>query len=159
MAATLTSSSGRVRLASCSQELLQQLAQFNMAEPTRCVFFLQKKKRFCKMIVAKGRRFCGEHATMVSVEFLIFVRQIPLPPLRSAPLRSAPTRTPEQNRSRCSQSEQFHYCGRAPAVRRPLFRRPAKIESILFSPDAGVVPFIDSLPKNDQPPRDHARLG
>uniref|UniRef100_A0A1A8JFW3 tRNA:m(4)X modification enzyme TRM13 n=2 Tax=Nothobranchius kuhntae TaxID=321403 RepID=A0A1A8JFW3_NOTKU len=35
-----------------------------MAEPTRCVFFLQKKKRFCKMIVAKGRRFCGEHATM-----------------------------------------------------------------------------------------------
>uniref|UniRef100_A0A1A7WEF0 tRNA:m(4)X modification enzyme TRM13 n=2 Tax=Iconisemion striatum TaxID=60296 RepID=A0A1A7WEF0_9TELE len=35
-----------------------------MAEPARCVFFLQKKKRFCKMIVGKGRRFCGEHATM-----------------------------------------------------------------------------------------------
>ncbi|XP_054644478.1 tRNA:m(4)X modification enzyme TRM13 homolog [Dunckerocampus dactyliophorus] len=37
-----------------------------MAAPTsgRCSFYVEKKKRFCKMVVAKGRRFCGEHATM-----------------------------------------------------------------------------------------------
>uniref|UniRef100_A0A3Q3W1U4 tRNA:m(4)X modification enzyme TRM13 n=1 Tax=Mola mola TaxID=94237 RepID=A0A3Q3W1U4_MOLML len=32
--------------------------------PGRCAFFVEKKKRFCKMIVATGKRFCGEHATM-----------------------------------------------------------------------------------------------
>uniref|UniRef100_A0A3Q2ZAZ2 tRNA:m(4)X modification enzyme TRM13 n=1 Tax=Hippocampus comes TaxID=109280 RepID=A0A3Q2ZAZ2_HIPCM len=28
----------------------------------KCAFFVEKKKRFCKMVVAKGREFCGEHA-------------------------------------------------------------------------------------------------
>ncbi|XP_034035179.1 tRNA:m(4)X modification enzyme TRM13 homolog isoform X2 [Thalassophryne amazonica] len=28
----------------------------------RCSFFVQKKNRFCKMIVGKEKRFCGEHA-------------------------------------------------------------------------------------------------
>ncbi|XP_076582983.1 tRNA:m(4)X modification enzyme TRM13 homolog [Chaetodon auriga] len=32
--------------------------------PGRCGFFVEKKKRFCKMIVGKGKVFCGEHATM-----------------------------------------------------------------------------------------------
>ncbi|XP_067452114.1 tRNA:m(4)X modification enzyme TRM13 homolog [Thunnus thynnus] len=32
--------------------------------PGRCAFFVEKKKRFCKMIVGKGKTFCGEHATM-----------------------------------------------------------------------------------------------
>ncbi|XP_050925482.1 tRNA:m(4)X modification enzyme TRM13 homolog [Lates calcarifer] len=32
--------------------------------PGRCGFFVEKKKRFCKMIVGKGKIFCGEHATM-----------------------------------------------------------------------------------------------
>ncbi|XP_034562821.1 tRNA:m(4)X modification enzyme TRM13 homolog [Notolabrus celidotus] len=32
--------------------------------PGRCGFFLEKKKRFCKMIVGSGKVFCGEHATM-----------------------------------------------------------------------------------------------
>jgi len=36
------------------------------ALPGRCGLFLEKKKRFCKMIVARGKVFCGEHATMVS---------------------------------------------------------------------------------------------
>ncbi|XP_068175103.1 tRNA:m(4)X modification enzyme TRM13 homolog isoform X2 [Antennarius striatus] len=38
----------------------------NMATPLpgRCGFFVEKKKRFCKMIVGKGKVFCGEHATM-----------------------------------------------------------------------------------------------
>ncbi|XP_034438180.1 tRNA:m(4)X modification enzyme TRM13 homolog [Hippoglossus hippoglossus] len=35
-----------------------------MAAPEFCGFFLEKKKRFCKMMVSRGRRFCGEHATM-----------------------------------------------------------------------------------------------
>uniref|UniRef100_A0A3P9IRP6 tRNA:m(4)X modification enzyme TRM13 n=1 Tax=Oryzias latipes TaxID=8090 RepID=A0A3P9IRP6_ORYLA len=30
--------------------------------PNRCNFFLERKKRFCKMMVGKGQRFCGEHA-------------------------------------------------------------------------------------------------
>ncbi|XP_041862012.1 tRNA:m(4)X modification enzyme TRM13 homolog [Melanotaenia boesemani] len=40
----------------------------NMAAPLpgRCAFFVEKKNRFCKMIVGKGKRFCGEHATMES---------------------------------------------------------------------------------------------
>lgn len=40
----------------------------NMAAPLpgSCGFFLEKKRRFCKMVAARGRRFCGEHATMVS---------------------------------------------------------------------------------------------
>ncbi|XP_075901366.1 tRNA:m(4)X modification enzyme TRM13 homolog isoform X2 [Nelusetta ayraudi] len=32
--------------------------------PGSCGFFLEKKRRFCKMVAARGRRFCGEHATM-----------------------------------------------------------------------------------------------
>uniref|UniRef100_A0A3B3IAJ5 tRNA:m(4)X modification enzyme TRM13 n=1 Tax=Oryzias latipes TaxID=8090 RepID=A0A3B3IAJ5_ORYLA len=34
--------------------------------PNRCNFFLERKKRFCKMMVGKGQRFCGEHANAVS---------------------------------------------------------------------------------------------
>ncbi|NWX20961.1 TRM13 enzyme, partial [Aegotheles bennettii] len=29
--------------------------------PGRCAYFVERKKRFCKMIPAAGRRFCGEH--------------------------------------------------------------------------------------------------
>ncbi|XP_049665123.1 tRNA:m(4)X modification enzyme TRM13 homolog isoform X6 [Accipiter gentilis] len=29
--------------------------------PGRCAYFVERKKRFCKMIPASGRRFCGEH--------------------------------------------------------------------------------------------------
>lgn len=29
--------------------------------PGRCAFFVQRKRRFCKMVPALGRRFCGEH--------------------------------------------------------------------------------------------------
>ncbi|NXI37560.1 TRM13 enzyme, partial [Galbula dea] len=29
--------------------------------PGRCAYFVQRKKRFCKMIPAPGKRFCGEH--------------------------------------------------------------------------------------------------
>ncbi|KAM3915149.1 tRNA:m(4)X modification enzyme TRM13 homolog [Leptodactylus fuscus] len=30
--------------------------------PGRCSHFVQRKRRYCKMIVAEGKRFCGEHA-------------------------------------------------------------------------------------------------
>ncbi|XP_061860374.1 tRNA:m(4)X modification enzyme TRM13 homolog isoform X3 [Colius striatus] len=30
-------------------------------QPGRCGFFVQRKKRFCRMVAAAGRRFCGEH--------------------------------------------------------------------------------------------------
>ncbi|MED6292342.1 hypothetical protein CHARACLAT_032843, partial [Characodon lateralis] len=42
------------------------LSGANMAAPLlgRCSFYVQKKNRFCKMIAGKGKRFCGEHATM-----------------------------------------------------------------------------------------------
>ncbi|KAM4575426.1 tRNA:m(4)X modification enzyme TRM13 homolog isoform 2-T2 [Fundulus diaphanus] len=37
-----------------------------MAAPLagRCNFFVQRKRRFCKMVTGRGKRFCGEHATM-----------------------------------------------------------------------------------------------
>ncbi|TMS01570.1 tRNA:m(4)X modification enzyme TRM13-like protein [Larimichthys crocea] len=31
--------------------------------PGRCFFFVEKKKRFCKMRVSGGKTYCGEHAT------------------------------------------------------------------------------------------------
>ncbi|XP_072854108.2 tRNA:m(4)X modification enzyme TRM13 homolog isoform X1 [Pogona vitticeps] len=30
-------------------------------EPGRCAFYLERKRRFCKMVPAQGKRFCGEH--------------------------------------------------------------------------------------------------
>ncbi|KAF7654741.1 hypothetical protein LDENG_00065640 [Lucifuga dentata] len=32
--------------------------------PGRCSFYVEKKKRFCKMIVGNGKKFCGEHGNM-----------------------------------------------------------------------------------------------
>lgn len=33
----------------------------------RCSYFVEKKKRFCRMVVAAGKRFCGEHAGSAEV--------------------------------------------------------------------------------------------
>lgn len=30
-------------------------------EPGRCAYFVARKKRFCRMVPALGKRFCGEH--------------------------------------------------------------------------------------------------
>lgn len=30
--------------------------------PGRCGHFVQRKRRYCKMIVSEGKKFCGEHA-------------------------------------------------------------------------------------------------
>nr|XP_056701479.1 tRNA:m(4)X modification enzyme TRM13 homolog [Euleptes europaea] len=32
------------------------------SRPGRCAYFVARKRRFCKMVPASGRRFCGEHA-------------------------------------------------------------------------------------------------
>ncbi|XP_077188997.1 tRNA:m(4)X modification enzyme TRM13 homolog isoform X1 [Paroedura picta] len=32
--------------------------------PGRCAYFVERKRRFCKMVPARGRRFCGEHAAL-----------------------------------------------------------------------------------------------
>lgn len=36
----------------------------------RCSYFVEKKKRFCKMVVAAGKKFCGEHAGAAEVWYL-----------------------------------------------------------------------------------------
>jgi hypothetical protein len=33
----------------------------------RCSYYVEKKKRFCRMVVAAGKRFCGEHAGAAEV--------------------------------------------------------------------------------------------
>ncbi|XP_063154405.1 tRNA:m(4)X modification enzyme TRM13 homolog isoform X1 [Candoia aspera] len=33
----------------------------SLSQPGRCAYFVERKKRFCKMVPAPGRRFCGEH--------------------------------------------------------------------------------------------------
>ncbi len=33
------------------------------SESDRCAYFVQRKKRTCRMMVKPGKRFCGEHAT------------------------------------------------------------------------------------------------
>ncbi|XP_033007420.1 tRNA:m(4)X modification enzyme TRM13 homolog isoform X2 [Lacerta agilis] len=32
-------------------------------EPGRCAYFVARKRRFCKMVPARGKRFCGEHGS------------------------------------------------------------------------------------------------
>ncbi|XP_040897234.1 tRNA:m(4)X modification enzyme TRM13 homolog [Toxotes jaculatrix] len=52
-----------------------------MAAPVsgRCAFFVEKKNRFCKMIVGRGKMFCGEHATMEEGESSSSGRRIVCP--------------------------------------------------------------------------------
>lgn len=45
---------------------LLEMSQTGAPPPNSCRFFVTKKKRFCKMIAASGKIYCGEHATMVS---------------------------------------------------------------------------------------------
>ncbi|XP_048458434.1 tRNA:m(4)X modification enzyme TRM13 homolog isoform X2 [Rhincodon typus] len=47
--------------------------------PGRCGYFVEKKKRYCKMIVAKGKRLCGEHANTASDSEGYKQRRIPCP--------------------------------------------------------------------------------
>ncbi|KAM9004818.1 tRNA:m(4)X modification enzyme TRM13 homolog isoform X1 [Sarcophilus harrisii] len=34
----------------------------------RCIYFVERKNRFCRMVPAAGRRFCGEHASGAGAE-------------------------------------------------------------------------------------------
>eukprot|EP00066_Takifugu_rubripes_P027708 XP_011616974.1 PREDICTED: tRNA:m(4)X modification enzyme TRM13 homolog [Takifugu rubripes] len=40
------------------------MSQTGAPSSNSCGFFVKKKKRFCKMIAASGKIYCGEHATM-----------------------------------------------------------------------------------------------
>ncbi|XP_055585721.1 tRNA:m(4)X modification enzyme TRM13 homolog [Uranotaenia lowii] len=53
--------------------------------PLRCKYFVQRKKRFCKMTVGRGREYCGEHephiksVAEVEVDALLPTDRIPCP--------------------------------------------------------------------------------
>lgn len=32
-----------------------------MAEEIHCMYFVKRKKRYCRMTVKKGKQYCGEH--------------------------------------------------------------------------------------------------
>lgn len=32
-----------------------------MAEENHCMYFVKRKKRYCRMTVKKGNEYCGEH--------------------------------------------------------------------------------------------------
>ena len=36
--------------------------EFHDSFPSGCSFFLKRKNRYCKMIPAKGKKYCGEHS-------------------------------------------------------------------------------------------------
>lgn len=40
-----------------------------MAEKSHCMYFVKKKKRYCRMTVKTGNKFCGEHQE-VSLDYL-----------------------------------------------------------------------------------------
>jgi tRNA:m4X modification enzyme len=40
------------------------MASNNKTTEVTCAYFLQTKKRYCRMSVKTGRKFCGEHALL-----------------------------------------------------------------------------------------------
>ncbi|XP_055629280.1 tRNA:m(4)X modification enzyme TRM13 homolog [Toxorhynchites rutilus septentrionalis] len=46
---------------SCSDEPTCKRPKMTEDQPTRCKYFVQRKKRYCKMTVGKGKQYCGEH--------------------------------------------------------------------------------------------------
>ena len=39
-----------------------------MTEESHCMYFVKRKRRYCRMIVKEGKKYCGEHQP-VSLEF------------------------------------------------------------------------------------------
>ena len=37
-------------------------------EPGKCGFYVQRKKRFCRMVVKPGAQYCGEHTPLPITE-------------------------------------------------------------------------------------------
>ena len=37
-------------------------------EPGRCGFYVQRKKRYCRMVVKPGAQYCGEHTPLPASE-------------------------------------------------------------------------------------------
>ena len=48
-------------LLDCSQTIIRP-------EPGACGFYVQRKKRFCRMIVKPGAQYCGEHQPLPVTE-------------------------------------------------------------------------------------------
>ncbi|KAF4805268.1 tRNA:m(4)X modification enzyme TRM13 like protein [Turdus rufiventris] len=69
-------------------------------EPGRCAHFVLRKKRFCRMIPAPGRRFCGEHGH----EEVYFVQDI------NAGLKDV-AEIPEKQASILGNMEKLHLLG------------------------------------------------
>lgn len=42
----------------------------------RCGYYVEKKKRFCRMVVAAGKRFCGEHAGAAEVWYRLTLSRV-----------------------------------------------------------------------------------
>ena len=50
-----------------------------MAGPVHCQFFIERKKRFCRMTIKKGKSYCGEHeSTKIDINKVVDKR-IPCP--------------------------------------------------------------------------------
>lgn len=62
----------------------------------RCGYYVEKKKRFCRMVVAAGKRFCGEHAGAAEVWYRPTLSRVrnkfpgPVPPLSDGFLLLSP---------------------------------------------------------------------
>lgn len=39
----------------------------DMTELNHCMYFVKRKKRFCRMTVQKGKQFCGEHQGAINL--------------------------------------------------------------------------------------------
>ena len=37
-----------------------------MAEENHCMYFVRRKRRYCRMTVKKGKKYCGEHQNVSS---------------------------------------------------------------------------------------------
>ena len=50
-----------------------------MTDPEHCQFFVERKKRYCKMTVKKGRQYCGEHQSNLGELNKVIDERIPCP--------------------------------------------------------------------------------
>lgn len=64
-----------------------------MSETEHCHYFVQRKKRYCRMTVKKGNKYCGEHQLnlpdiQLHSEYIKDKRvECPLDPTQSFPAR------------------------------------------------------------------------
>lgn len=92
--------------------------------PGRCAFFVQRKRRFCKMVPAPGRRFCGEHGR----------QEVPRAGARGGAARAPGSRTDGPPARPCGGVAVSYGSGICWSVRfPPCFSRPPWIDGLRFS--------------------------